>query len=52
MSHNHSGGCAHEATDADLDPLEMGISYSLFLNLIYQSSETLGEAEDESGKLV
>lgn len=52
MSHSHGAGCSHEATDADLDPLEMGISYSLFQKIDLLNLETLGEAEDESGKLV
>ena len=31
MPHSHQhGNCSHEATDADVDPLEMGIEYSLF----------------------
>lgn len=31
MPHSHQhGNCEHEATELDVDPLEMGIQYSLF----------------------
>ena len=31
MPHSHQhGSCEHEATDLDVDPLELGIQYSLY----------------------
>jgi hypothetical protein len=36
-SHNH-GNCSHEASELDVDPLEMGIQYSLFEKIDMENS--------------
>jgi hypothetical protein len=39
--HHHHGNCEHEATGSDLDPLEMGIQYSLYTKIDFVNSEIL-----------
>ena len=53
MSHGHShnhGGCEHEASS--VDPLEMGIQYSLFEKIDFLNMECLNESEEDSGRNV
>lgn len=45
-SHDHSGNCAHEATDLDVDPLEMGIQYSLYEKIDFNNLECLNSVDD------
>lgn len=48
-SHNHTD-CSHEANG--IDPLEMGLQYSLYQKIDMHNLEVLNEAEEESGKKV
>lgn len=48
-SHNH-GACEHEANG--IDPLEMGLQYSLYQKINMINLEVLNEAEDGSGSNV
>lgn len=50
-SHDHSGGCSHEAVDVD-NPNEMGIQYSLFSKIDMENLECLNEDVENSGKSV
>lgn len=51
MPHSHDhGNCSHEA--GDIDPLEMGIQYSLYNKIDFNNLEVLNEAEENSGKRV
>lgn len=50
MHHGHSHSCEHEADG--IDPLEMGIQYSLYQKIDFNNLEVLNEAEEESGKNV
>lgn len=51
MPHSHDhGACAHEADG--IDPLEMGLQYSLFQKIDMMNLECLNEAEEDSGKKV
>lgn len=51
-SHDHGnhGGCAHEASE--IDPLEMGIQYSLYSKIDMDNMECLNEEVDGSGRFV
>jgi PITH domain len=40
-SHNHGESCAHEAQDIDVDPLELGIQYSLYEKIDTNNVEVL-----------
>lgn len=50
-SHEHGGGCSHEATDVD-NALEMGIQYSLYAKIDMANMECLNEERDGSGRYV
>lgn len=50
-SHDHGGGCSHEATDID-NALEMGIQYSLYAKIDMSNMECLNEEADGSGRYV
>lgn len=51
MPHSHDhGSCEHEANG--IDPLEMGLQYSLFQKIDLLNLEVLNEAEEDSGKKV
>lgn len=51
MPHSHDhGSCEHEANG--IDPLEMGLQYSLYQKIDLLNLEVLNEAEEESGKKV
>lgn len=50
-SHDHGGGCSHEAVDVD-NPNEMGIQYSLYAKINLEDLECLNEEIDGSGKTV
>jgi hypothetical protein len=47
-SHDHGGPCAHE--DDGIDPLEMGVQYSLFQKIDMENLEVLNEVEENSGR--
>lgn len=49
-SHEHGGACEHEADG--IDPLEMGVQYSLYQKIDMNNLECLNEAEDGSAKNV
>lgn len=49
-SHDHGGSCSHEADG--IDPLEMGLQYSLYQKIDLLNLEVLNEAEEESGRNV
>lgn len=49
-SHDYGGSCEHEADG--IDPLEMGVQYSLFQKIDFANLECLNEAEEESAKNV
>lgn len=49
-SHDHEGPCSHEADG--IDPLEMGLQYSLYQKIDLDNLEVLNEAEEQSGKNV
>lgn len=47
MPHSHDhGNCAHEATDIDVDPLEMGIQYSLYEKIDMENLQVLNSEDD------
>lgn len=51
MPHSHDhGNCSHEADG--IDPLEMGLQYSLYQKIDLNNLECLNEAEEDSGKNV
>lgn len=50
-SHDHGGGCGHEATDID-NALEMGIQYSLYEKIDFENIECLNEVLDGSSRFV
>ncbi|CRL04583.1 CLUMA_CG017652, isoform A [Clunio marinus] len=51
MPHSHShGSCEHESDG--IDPLEMGVQYSLYQKIDMHNLECLNEAENESAKNV
>lgn len=50
MPHSHDGPCSHEADG--IDPLEMGLQYSLYQKIDLQNLEVLNEAEENSGRKV
>ncbi len=46
MPHSHSHNCSHEASDIDVDPLEMGIQYSLFEKIDFENLEVLNSESE------
>lgn len=47
MPHSHDhGGCAHEASELDVDPLEMGIQYSLYEKIDFLNLEVLNSNDE------
>lgn len=47
MAHSHDhGNCAHEASEIDVDPLEMGIQYSLYEKIDFLNLEVLNSNQD------